>query len=178
MQREQPSNSYGGNIGWTTPDESGVYLKVCQNQAQTFYEDMNKLIEEGGIEISRSNEYGSRIIYSMETGTPTVIHGNVPNHGLIENLPYGCTVEVPCLVDKNGIQPTNIGRLPSQLAALNRTNINVQELAVEGALNKDKESIYQALMMDPLTASVLDMNEIRKMTDEMFEAEAEYLPQF
>lgn len=107
-----------------------------------------------------------------------MIHGNVSNRRLIGNLPDGCTVEVPCLVDKNGIQPTIIGRLPSQLAALNQTNINVQELVVEGALNKDKEAIYQALMMDPLTASVLDMDEIRKMADEMFEAEAEYLPQF
>jgi len=167
-----------GEFGWTTEDESGVYLKVCRNKAKTFYEDMEELIEEGDLELERSLEYGSRIIYSMETGQPSVIHGNVENENLISNLPHGCTVEVPCLVDKNGIQPTEIGNLPPQLAALNRTNVNLQELAVEGGLKGDKDRIYQSIMMDPLTASVLDMDEIKEMVEELFQAEEEWLPQF
>ncbi|KXA92088.1 alpha-galactosidase [candidate division MSBL1 archaeon SCGC-AAA259E17] len=177
-QGEEPSSSYGGEIGWTTDDESGVYLKVCRKKAENFLEDMEDMIDESDFEINRSLEYGSRIIHSMETGNPTVIHGNVRNDGLIDNLPEGCTVEVPCLVDKSGIQPTDIGELPPQLAALNRTNVNVQKLAVEGALNGSKEKVEQAVMMDPLTSSVLDLNKIRKMVGELFKAEDEYLPQF
>jgi len=95
---------------------------------------------------------------------------------LITNLPEGCCVEVPCLVDRNGIQPTYIGNLPPQLAALNRTNINVQELAVIAALTGDREAVYHAIMMDPLTSAVLDLDQIRQMVDEMFEAEKEWLP--
>jgi alpha-galactosidase len=177
MQREQPEDSYGGGIGWTTEDESGVYLHVCKVNKETYWEDMEELIN-SDIEIKRSNEYGSHIIEAMETGREKVIHGNVKNEGHITNLPDGSVVEVPCLVNKNGIQPTYIGDLPTQLAALNRTNVNVQELAVEGALTGDKEKIYQAVMMDPLTASVLDMDQIRAMVDEMFEAEKEWLPNF
>ncbi len=174
-QREDPTGSYGGEIGWTTEDESGVYLKVCKEKAETFDRDIQELLE-GPVEISRSREYGSTIIHSLETDQPSVIHGNVANEGLIDNLPAGSTVEVPCLVDKNGLQPTKVGELPSQLAALNRSNINVQELAVEGALEQDRDAIYQALMTDPLTSSTLDMDEIKEMTDELFRAQEVYLP--
>jgi alpha-galactosidase len=114
----------------------------------------------------------------METGLPHVIHGNLPNSGLITNLPAGCCVEVPCLVDKNGVQPCYVGILPPQLAALNRTNINVQELAVQGALSGDRELIYQAAMLDPLTGAVCTLPQIRAMMDELLAAEAEWLPQF
>jgi len=177
MQREQPENSYGGDIGWTTEDESGAYLHVCQVRNESYLEDMEELIN-SEIKMERSNEYGSHIIEAMETGRETVIHGNIQNDGQITNLPQGSVVEVPCLVNKNGIQPTYVGDLPTQLAALNRTNINVQELAVEGALTGDKEKIYQAVMMDPLTAAVLDMDQIREMVDEMFAAQREWLPNF
>jgi len=102
----------------------------------------------------------------------------VPNWGLIDNLPQGCCVEVPCLVDGNGIQPTTVGELPAQLAALNRTNINVQELTMEAALTGEVEAVYHAVMLDPLTATVCTLPQIRSMVTEMLEAEAQWLPQF
>ena len=95
--------------------------------------------------------------------------------GNITNLPDGCCVEVPCLVDRNGVQPTHVGDLPPQLAALNRTNINVQELAVEAAVSGDNDAVYQSIMMDPLTSAVLTLPEIHHMVSEMFEAEKEWL---
>ncbi|MBN2323821.1 MAG: alpha-glucosidase/alpha-galactosidase, partial [Spirochaetes bacterium] len=104
------------------------------------------------------------------------INGNVRNTGLITNLPTGCCVEVPCLVDKNGINPCYVGELPPQLAALNRTNINVQSLIVEAALKRDREAAYHAVMVDPLTSALLTLDEVRSMTDEMFDAENQWLP--
>ena len=125
-----------------------------------------------------STEFGAYIIHSMVTGQPRVIYGNVPNYGLISNLPEGCCVEVPCLIDGNGVQPTAIGALPPQCAAVNRTNVNVQELAVEAALTGDREHIYHAVMLDPLTSAVLTLEQIRSMTDEMLAAETAWLPAF
>lgn len=127
-------------------------------------------------ELKPSLEFGSWIVNAMETGEPTVIHGNVPNRGLIDNLPAGSCVEVACLVDKNGVQPTRYGALPPQCAALNRTNINVQELAVQAVVTGNKEHIYQAIALDPLTGALLTLDEIRAMTDELFAANASYLP--
>lgn len=157
---------------------NGMYLQVCRDLVGEFERRVELLIDEQRLELTRSNEYGVFIIHSMVTGTPRVIHGNVENKGLIMNLPQGCCVEVPCLVDRNGVQPTVIGELPIQLAALNRTNINVQELAVEAAITGDKEAVYQAVMMDPLTSAVLTLPEIHHMVTEMFEAEELWLPQF
>jgi alpha-galactosidase len=114
----------------------------------------------------------------METGQPRVIYGNVANHGLIDNLPAGCCVEVPCLVDKNGIQPTRIGSLPPHLAALMQTNINVQALTVEAALTGKREHIYHAAMLDPHTAAELDLGQIVALVDELIEAHGEWLPAF
>jgi alpha-galactosidase len=125
-----------------------------------------------------SSEFGAYIIHSVVTGQPRVIYGNVPNRGLITNLPEGCCVEVPCLVDGNGVQPTAIGALPPQCAAVNRTNVNVQELAVEAALTGDREHIYHAVMLDPLTSAVLTLEQIRAMTDELLAAETAWLPAF
>jgi len=104
------------------------------------------------------------------TGTPSVIYGNVPNTGLITNLPAGCCVEVPCLVDGQGIQPTHIGQLPPQLAAIIRTNVNVQELAVEAAVTGRRDYIYQAVMADPHAATVLTLDQMWAMCDELIEA--------
>ena len=128
--------------------------------------------------ISHSSEYGSIIIHSMETGKPSRINGNVKNRGIITNLLEGCSVEVPCLVDKEGIHPCYVGDLPPQLAALNRTNINVHELAVRGIVEKDKTKIYHAILLDPLTSAVLTIDEIRKMVDELFEANKKYLKNY
>ena len=126
----------------------------------------------------RSHEYGSRIVEAVETSRPLVINGNVPNRGLITNLPGNACVEVPCLVDGQGFQPTIIGDLPEQLAALDRSNIAVQALAVQGALTADREAIYHALMVDPLTAATCELAQIRAMADELFAADAPWLPQF
>jgi alpha-galactosidase len=121
----------------------------------------------------RGSEYSATIIHSLVTGTPTRINANVMNRGLITNLPEGCCVEVPCLVDKQGIHPCFVGDLPPQLAALNRTSINVQEMAVRGIVEKDKNKIFQAVLLDPLTSAILTIDEIRHMVDEMFQAEQE-----
>jgi alpha-galactosidase len=114
----------------------------------------------------------------METGQPRVIYGNLRNDDLIANLPHGCCVEVPCLVDRNGIQPTHIGALPPQLAALIQTNVNVQGLTVEAALTGKREHIYHAAMLDPHTAAELDLDQIHAMVDELIEAHGDYLPEF
>jgi alpha-galactosidase len=114
----------------------------------------------------------------METNQPARINGNVPNRGLITNLPEGCCVEVACLVDASGVQPTRVGNLPPQLAALNRTNINVQELIVEAALTGQTEAVYHAVKLDPLTAAICTLPQIQAMVGEMLQAQARWLPQF
>jgi alpha-galactosidase len=129
-------------------------------------------------EVDQTHEYGSYIIHSLETGIPRVIYGNVANRGLIDNLPQGCCVEVPCLVDKNGVQPTRIGALPPHLAALIQTNINVQGLAVEAALTGKREHIYHAAMLDPHTAAELDLDQIWRLVDDLIDAHGDWLPKF
>ena len=126
----------------------------------------------------RSDEYGARIIHAAETGTPLRINGNVPNEELITNLPAGACVEVPCLVDRAGVHPCVVGALPPQLASLNRSNIAVQELVVKGHLERDREAIYQAMALDPLTAAVCSLDEIWMLTDDMFNANELWLTQF
>ena len=128
------------------------------------------------IPLRRSREYCAQIIYAMETGIPTKIYGNVENTGLITNLPNGCIDEVPCFVDEGGVHPCYVGSLPPQCAALNRMDINVQELAVRAIAERSKERVFQALLVDPLTSSLLTIEEIRKLIEEMFKAEAKYLP--
>jgi len=126
----------------------------------------------------RSDEYGVRIIHSAETGTFLRINGHVPNDDLITNLPTGACVEVPCLVDRAGVHPCAVGALPPQLAALNRSNIAVQELVVKGHLERDRDAIYQAMALDPLTGAVCSLEEIWKLTDDMFAANDSWLTQF
>ncbi|MFZ4826808.1 MAG: alpha-glucosidase/alpha-galactosidase [Phototrophicaceae bacterium] len=128
--------------------------------------------------VERSVEYGSLIIHSMETATPRRIYGNVSNQGIISNLPQGCSVEVPCLVDANGIQPTTIGNIPPHLAALMQTNINVQALTVEAAITRKREHIYHAAMLDPHTAAELSLDQIWSMVDELIEAHGAMLPAY
>lgn len=127
---------------------------------------------------AHSGEYGSLIIHAMETGQPRVIYGNVANHGLIDNLPAGCCVEVPCLVDRNGVQPTKVGALPPHLAALMQTNINVQALTVEAALTGKREHIYHAAMLDPHTAAELDLDQIWSLVDDLIAAHGDWLPAY
>ena len=128
--------------------------------------------------ITPSHEYGAYIIHSLETGIPRVIYGNVMNYGLIDNLPQGCCVKVPCLVDRNGIQPTRIGALPPHLAALIQTNVNVQALTVEAALTRKREHIYHAAMLDPHTAAELDLEQIWQLVDDLIAAHGDWLPAY
>jgi alpha-galactosidase len=154
------------------------YPRRCVNQIAG-WEAMRLDLETGGeIALRRSKEYGSLIIHSMETGVPRVVYGSVPNQGIIDNLPQGCAVEVPVLVDKSGLQPTRIGSLPPHLAALIRTNVNVQELTVEAALTGKRDHIYHAAMLDPHTAAELDLDQIRALVDDLIEAHGTWLPAY
>jgi len=155
------------------------YLQVCKARRDPHSESIRKEISgEKPIVIDRSQEYGIHIIHSMETGIPCRVNGNVRNVDLVTNLPVGCCVEVPILVDKTGLRPCYVGDLPPQCAALNRTSINVQELAVRAALEGDRDKARMAIALDPLTGAMLDLRQICSMVDEMFEAEKEWLPQF
>ena len=138
----------------------------------------DKLVGNPHLEHRRSREYASYIIEAMETNNPYSIGGNVLNTGLITNLPYEACVEVPCLVDSNGISPTYVGDLPPQLAALNRTNINTQLLTIEAAVSRKREHIYHAAMLDPHTAAELSLDDIVALCDELIEAHREWLPTF
>ena len=154
------------------------YITRCENQIAGWHK-MKALYEsDEPIEIERSPEYGSLIIHSMETGTPRVVYGNVPNRGLIDNLPQGCCVEVPVLVDKSGLQPTKIGALPPQLAALMQTNVNVQSLVVEAALTGKREHIYHAAMLDPHTGAELDLDQIHSLVDDLIAGHEGWLPAY
>jgi alpha-galactosidase len=128
--------------------------------------------------LRHSREFGSIIVHALETGIPAQVYGNVRNNGLITNLQPGSCVEVPCLVDKQGIHPCYVGELPPQLAALDQANISAQELVVRGIVEKDKNKIYQASLLDPLTAAILTIDETRQMVDELFQAEKKYVKGF
>jgi alpha-galactosidase len=153
------------------------YMTRCIVQIEG-WEALRKDLEAPDVQviILPSEEYAAPIIHSIETGTPRVINGNVPNEGLIDNLPPGCCVEVPCLVDKNGVQPVRIGSLPPHLAALIQTNVNVQGLTVEAALTGKREHIYHAAMLDPHTAAELDLGQIWALVNELIAAHGDWLP--
>jgi len=155
------------------------YIHRCQMQIAG-WEDLRKYLEspDSTLDVQRSHEYGALIIHSLETGTPRVVYGNVLNHGLIDNLPQGCCVEVPCLVDKNGLQPARVGALPPHLAALMRTNIGVQELTVEAALTRKREHIYHAALLDPHTAAELTLDQIWSLVDDLLAAHGAWLPEY
>jgi len=156
-----------------------IYLEVCKNWHDPATEQLKRQSEgKEKIKVSRSHEYCAYILNALETGETFRFNGNVLNNGLIDNLPYGCCVEVPCYAEKGNIRPAKIGNLPPQCAALNRLNINVQELGVEAAVKRKKPLVYQAISLDPLTAAVLSLEEIKSMVDEMFEKEKKYLPEF
>ena len=164
---------------WFKFGATGGYLQFCQErliEAQKEYAAL--LAGTGELASERSHEYGVRIIEAMETGVPVSVNGNVPNYDLIDNLPYGCCVEVPCLVNGAGLQPTRVGGLPAQLAAINRTNVNVQDLIVEAALSGETEAVFHAVMLDPLTSAVCTLPQIHAMVTEMLEAQKHWLPQF
>ena len=153
------------------------YPRRCVNQIKNWNEAREKYIK-GDVTHTRSKEYASRIMEAIVTDIPYKIGGNVLNTGLITNLPAEACVEVPCLVNKLGIQPTYVGKLPEQCAALNRLNINTQLLTIEAAVTKKKETIYQAAMMDPHTGSELTIDEIVSLCDDLIEAHKGWLPEY
>ena len=128
--------------------------------------------------LARSHEYASAIMEALVTGAPFRFNGNVMNPGLVTNLPDGCCVEVPCLADREGVHPCHVGPLPPQCAALNRSNVAVQELAVRAVLGRDREAAFQAVALDPLTAAVLPLDRIRDLFEEMWAAEKPLLAYF
>jgi len=154
------------------------YIRRCEVQISEWHALRQDL--EGGkpIDVCRSNEYAAGIIHAATTGKPALIYGNVPNAGLIENLPPECIVEVPCHVDRNGIQPIRIGRIPSQLAAVMKLSISVQELTVEAALTGKRDRIYQAALLDPHTSAELSPDEIWRMVDDLIERHGDLLPAY
>ncbi len=153
------------------------YISRCDFMDR-FWGDMKTFFEgdEPIADLERSHEYGALILHSLETGVPRVVYGNVANDGLIDNLQAGCCVEVPCLVDGNGVQPTRVGALPPQLAGLIMTNVNVQSLAVEAALTGRREHVYHAAMLDPHTAAELTLDEIWTLVDDLIAAHGEMIP--
>jgi alpha-galactosidase len=164
----------GGYVG-----ESGFYA----NNWPTWLENSalelrDYLAGKEEYELERGNEFASYIIEAIETGAPAVIYGNVPNTGLIDNLPQDGIVEVACLVDNKGVQPTHFGRLPTQLAALDAQHMAFHDLVATAVLEQDREAAVHALMMDPLTAAVCSLEEIREMFNEMVEVQRDYLPDF
>lgn len=155
------------------------YPRRCVNQIEGWKKEYEELLQTGVKEHTRSNEYASRIMESIVTGSPIQIGGNVLNTDhLITNLPAEACVEVPCLVNGYGIHPCHVGALPVQCAAMNMTNINVQLLTIEAAATLRKEHIYQAAMLDPHTGSELDIDTIKKMVDDLIEAHGDYLPKY
>ena len=154
------------------------YRTRCELQIEKWERQSREYRDAEFIEVESSREYASAIVNSIWTGQPSVVYGNVPNTGLISSLPEGCSVEVPCLVDRNGLQPVRIGKLPPQLAALMRTNINVQELTVAALLEENRDHVYHAAMMDPHTAAELDLCQIWSLVDELTEAHGNWLPEW
>ena len=159
--------------------ETGFYARNWPQWRRDLDERIRReLSGQESIKLERSHEYASDIIESVETDRPAVIYGSVPNTGLIDNLPRDGVVEVACMIDGTGIHPCHFGPLPPQLAALCASNMAVFELGVRAALNHDREAAVHAVMLDPLTAAVCSLDEIRRMVVELFEAEKPFLPGF
>lgn len=153
------------------------YPRRCVNQIANWKKDREKYLN-NDVTHKRSHEYASSIMEAMVTDIPCKIGGNVLNNGLIDNLPKEACVEVACLVNKYGVQPTPQGALPLQCAAMNMTNINAQLLTIEAAVTKKKEAIYQAAMLEPHTAAELSIDDIVSLCDDLIEAHKGWLPEY
>ncbi|WP_024936656.1 alpha-glucosidase/alpha-galactosidase [Actinomadura welshii] len=153
------------------------YIRVSEENLREYATTRAALAAGEPIPVEGSMEYAPQIIHSMVTGRPRVVYGNVVNRGLIGNLPEGCAVEVPCLVDAQGVQPTAVGDLPPQCAALNRSFVSVGELTVRAAAEGRPDHIRHAAMADPNTAATLTIEEIWTLCDEMVKAHGDLLPE-
>jgi alpha-galactosidase len=165
--------------GWN-PGEYAYILKEYQKTETSWKNDVRvELAKEiYGTDLDRGQEYAAYIINALKGGEPFKFNGNVPNTQLVTNLPQGACVEVPVLADRSGIHPMYVGSLPPQCALLASLSSGIEELAIQGALTGDPMAIYHAICMDPLSAAVLSLAEIREMTNELFACHQQYLPQF
>lgn len=154
----------------------GLYLQELEKNAAAFEETYAHLKRGQPLKVTPSPEYAPQIIHSMETGQVRKIYGNVENRGLIENLPQGCCVEVPCIVDGTGVHPCHVGALPPHLAAINRVGVNVQELSVRAVLEGRRALLYHAAMLDPLVSALLDLDQIWALVDELLAAHGDRVP--
>jgi alpha-galactosidase len=154
------------------------YPKRCVEQVARWEKQAEAYRNAERIDVAASHEYASAIVNSVVTGEPSVIYGNFGNRGFIPQLPDGCAVEVPTLVDDNGLQPTVVHDIPPQLVALMRTNINVQDLTVQALLTENPEHIYHAAMLDPHTGAELDLDQIWALTHDLLAAHGDWLPPF
>ncbi len=156
----------------------GEYLFRCEQQIAEWHQLRKDLEGDEPLEVWKSNEYAAGIIHGVVTGSNQLIYGNVPNHGLIRNLAPDAIVEVPCLVNHNGIQPTRIAALPSHLAGIMNLSINVQRQVVEAAMSGKREHIYHAAMLDPHTSAELTLDQTWALVDDLIEAHGAWLPKF
>ncbi|MBQ8816382.1 MAG: alpha-glucosidase/alpha-galactosidase [Lachnospiraceae bacterium] len=154
------------------------YPRRCVSQIERWEQERDNILDGGNITHTRSREYASGIMEAIVENKAYEIGANVINNGCIENLPADACVEVPCLVNGDGIHPCHVGRLPVQLAAMNMTNINVQLMTIEAARTKKRENIYQAAMLDPHTAAQLSLDDIVSMCDELIDAHGEYMAMY
>ena len=146
------------------------YPRRCIEQIEGWAKQRDEIMAGGKVSHTRSKEYASYIMEAIYKDRPYKIGGNVINHGLITNLPDVACVEVPCLVDGNGVNPTFVGALPTQLAGMNASNIYPQLLTIEAAVSGDAKTVYQAALMDPHTSAELSPEEIVNMCDELLAA--------
>lgn len=153
------------------------YPRRCVNQIEE-WKTLRAKVLSTDIEHSPTREFAAPIVNAVVNNVPYEIHGNVLNKGLITNLPQDACVEVKCLVDRNGVTPCYVGELPEQLAALNRTNINVQNMTVKAAKARKKELVYMAAYLDPHTSAELSLDDIKSLCDDLFEAHKDWLPKY
>lgn len=163
-----------GDVAAVLP-ERWDYLEITRGNTEADLERLAKEFAEGTLAVSE--EYAARIVDSVLTNTPRVIYGNVPNTGLITNLPDGCCVEVPCLVDQNGVQPAYVGELPAACAGINLASVGYQTCVVDAYRLRSRDLLYTAVSLDRLTSSLLSLEQIRAMTDEMITAQQQWLPE-
>ena len=182
----ESSEHFAEYVPWLMRDDEEIerlripvdeYVRRSEENLEMYAEEKRMLAAGEPFEIERSGEYAALIIHSMVTGVPRTVYGNVRNTGLITNLPQDACVEVPCLVDRAGLQPTHVGALPAQCAALDRTFLNVVELTVCAALEGDRDRVLQAVTLDPNAAAVLSLAQMETLVDEMLAAERDMMPE-
>ena len=164
--------------GWN-PGRYAYIIDAYMDRKSTWRSDINEWLASDDIDISRGHEYAAYIFNAVfGDNTPYEFNGNIRNFNIIDNLPYGACVEVPVRAGKDGIRPFHVGRLPAQLALINNVSSQIEEMVVEGCHDGDKRLVFQAILSDPLSSAVCSMQEIADMTNEMFEQNKDYLPQF